>query len=147
MYKRILASIDGSNTSNLALDEAIRLAHNQNAELRLVHVIDEAMLNGDIEGFMNIAALRDALHQAGENILKKGRELAAQKGITAETALLETFGARIASVIVEEAKRWPADLIVVGTHGRRGFDRFFMGSVAEGMARIAPMPILLVRGH
>ena len=147
MYKRILASIDGSNTSNLALDEATRLASDQKAELRLVHVLDEAMLNGDIEGFMNIAALRDALHQAGESILKKGREHAAQNGITAETALLETFGARIASVIVEEAKRWPADVIVVGTHGRRGFDRFFMGSVAEGVARIAPMPILLVRGR
>lgn len=147
MYKRILAPIDGSNTSNLALDEAIRLAHNQNAELRLVHVLDEAMLDGDIEGFMNIATLRDALHQAGENILKKGHERAAQNGITPETAMLETFGARIASVIVEEAKRCQADLIVVGTHGRRGFDRFFMGSVAEGVARIAPMPILLVRGH
>jgi len=147
MYKRILAPVDGSNTSNLALDEAIRLAHNQNAELRLVHVIDEAMLNGDIEGFMNIATLRDALRQAGGNILKKGSDLAAQHGITAETALLETFGARIASVIVEKAKRCQADLIVVGTHGRRGFDRFFMGSVAEGVARIAPMPILLVRGH
>ena len=147
MYKRILASIDGSNTSNLALDEAIRLANDQKAELRLVHVIDEAMLNGDIEGFMNITALRNALHQAGENILKKGREVATLNGTTAETALLETFGARIASVIVEEATRWPADLIVVGTHGRRGFDRFFMGSVAEGVARIAPMPILLVRGR
>jgi nucleotide-binding universal stress UspA family protein len=147
MYKRILASIDGSNTSNLALDEAIRLANDQKAELRLVHVIDEAMLDGDVEGFMNIATLRNALHQAGEHILKKGREIAAKNGITAETALLETLGARIASAIVDEAERWTADLIVVGTHGRRGFDRFFMGSVAEGVARIAPMPILLVRGR
>ena len=53
---------------------------------------------------------------------------------------------RLANVVVAEAARWPADLIVVGTHGRRGLSHVFLGSVAEGIVRSAPVPVLLVRG-
>jgi nucleotide-binding universal stress UspA family protein len=48
-------------------------------------------------------------------------------------------------VLAEHAKGWPADLVVIGTHGRRGFHRLLLGSVAEGFVRVATMPVLLVR--
>ncbi len=63
-----------------------------------------------------------------------------------EASLIETAGRRVPGAIVEEARRWGADLIVVGTHGRRGLDRLLLGSVAEGVARMSPVSVLLVRG-
>jgi nucleotide-binding universal stress UspA family protein len=59
--------------------------------------------------------------------------------------LRESAGARIADVIVERAKRWRSDLIVMGTHGRRGVSRMLMGSDAELVVRNASAPVLLVR--
>lgn len=147
LYKRILVPVDGSNTSNQALQEALRIANDQQAAIRLVHVVDEAVIDGDIDGMLNYAALRDALKQGGTHLLAKVAKTAKQAGVEAETVLLETLGERVAHAITEEAKRWQADLIVMGTHGRHGLDRLFMGSVAEGAARLAPVPLLLVRGE
>lgn len=138
--------VDGSSTSNQALQEAIKLAAIHQSRLRLVHIVDESIPYNGFEGFIDIVALREALTSAGKATLENARETARKNGIEAESTLLETAGGRIADLIAEEAKRWPADLIVIGTHGRRGFDRFFMGSVAEGVTRIATMPVLLVRG-
>lgn len=147
LYKRILVPVDGSNTSNLALQEAMRIAQDQQAVIRLVHVVDEAVIDGDIDGMLNYAALRDALKQGGTHLLAKVTKTAKQAGIEVETALLETLGERVAHAITEEAKRWQADLIVMGTHGRHGLDRLFMGSVSEGTARLASVPLLLVRSE
>lgn len=147
LYKRILVPVDGSNTSNLALHEALRIAKDQQATLRLVHVVDETVIDGDIDGLINYAALRDALKQGGQHLLAKTVTTASSAGVEAESALLETLGTRPANTIAEEARRWQADLIVIGTHGRHGLDRLIMGSIAEGVARLAPAPLLLVRGE
>lgn len=145
MYKRILIPIDGSTTSNQALREGIKLANEQQSQLRIIHVVDEAVLYSDVEGFIDITALRDALEESSKSMLNKAAGTAKKSGIEAETAQLKTAGERIATTITDEAKRWSADLIVLGTHGRSGFDRLLMGSIAEGVARIAPAPVLLVR--
>lgn len=145
LYKRILVPVDGSNTSNQALQEALRIAKNQQAAIRLVHVVDEAVIDGDIDGMLNYAALRDALKQGGTHLLARVAKTAQQAGVEAETVLLETLGERVAHAIAEEAEHWQADLVIMGTHGRHGLDRLFMGSVAEGTARLAPVPLLLVR--
>lgn len=147
MYKQILIPVDGSSTSNHALHEAIKLANVHQSQLRIVHIVNESIPYSDFEGYIDIVALRDALTKAGKATLESAQNTARKNGIESESALLETAGRRIADLIVEEAKRWPADLIVMGTHGRHGFDRFFMGSVAEGVARIAPMPVLLIHGQ
>jgi nucleotide-binding universal stress UspA family protein len=59
----------------------------------------------------------------------------------------EDLAQRISDVINKQAKRWPADLIVIGTHGRRGFDRLFLGSVAEGVIRLAVKPVLTIHAR
>ena len=64
--------------------------------------------------------------------------------LAAETELVENAAGRVADVIVEHAKRWRADLIVMGTHGRRGFNRLLIGSNAELVVRHSPVPVLLV---
>jgi nucleotide-binding universal stress UspA family protein len=148
MYQRILAAVDGSSTSDRALHEAIRLAKEQRAVLRIVHTIDVAPLVLDVE-FLDIEAFQRALRQAGRQVIDRARETAKAAGIEAETRLIEidTPIQRVANSIVEEAKAWPADLLVIGTHGRRGLDYLLLGSIAQGVARIAPMPVLLVRGQ
>ncbi len=148
MYTRILAAVDGSHTSDLALAEAIRLCTEQRAQLRIVHVLDtSALFSGEFE-FIDIEPLKKAMTDAGKRILQRAAATAASSGIEPQTRLLGVSGVtqRIADVIAGEARAWPADLIVVGTHGRRGLSHLFLGSVAEGIVRISPAPILLIRG-
>jgi nucleotide-binding universal stress UspA family protein len=153
MYNHILVAVDGSDTSNLALREATKLAKDQQALLRLVHVIDEspaymAIDNSTIQDPELSAEVREALRAAGQDVLSASVAVAREAGVEADTVIkvVEALGPRVYDAIEEEATRWPADLIVIGTHGRRGFRRLLLGSVAEGVARIATKPVLLVRG-
>lgn len=68
--------------------------------------------------------------------------------IPVETRLIEinTLGHSIPEMIAEDAETWPADLIVICTHGRRGLSHLFLGSVAERVVRVATKPVLLIRG-
>lgn len=147
MYKHILVAVDGSDTSNLALQEAARLAKELQALLRIVHVVEEVTLNIDAEYVLE--QYQDAMRKMGEEVLRKAEATARESGIDAETKLLEieTLGHRITDMVVAEAQSWPADLIVLGTHGRRGFNHLLMGSVAEGIVHISPKPVLLIRGR
>jgi nucleotide-binding universal stress UspA family protein len=149
MYERILVAVDGSATSELALDHAIELAKAMHARLRIVHVVDELA--------MNIGPVRTpdefwkAACKAGESLLEASRASAAKGAVDAETRLLKirTLGGlvrHVADKIAEEAERWPADLVVIGTHGRRGLSKLFLGSVAQGVTRLCNAPVLLVRG-
>jgi len=145
MYQHILVPVDGSQTSDLALREAIKLSGSGKAELRIVQIVEEVMPLLDVE-LLNVDALREAVRESGRLILAKAETVAREAGVPATTRLIEARpGARIANVIADEARAWPADLIVIGTHGRRGVDHLLLGSVAEGVIRIAPAPVLLIR--
>ncbi|MDP2144186.1 MAG: universal stress protein [Gallionella sp.] len=146
MYQRILVPIDGSDTAERALREALKLAGDK-AQLRLLHVVEEIYpLDAEGYAFIDYAALRDVARSSGERLLAKAGEMASQAGAAVDTLLLEAEGERVASVIDREAGNWPADLIVIGSHGRTGFSRMLFGSVAEGVVRGASVPVLLVRG-
>jgi nucleotide-binding universal stress UspA family protein len=149
MYQRILVATDGSATSERALREAIRLAKEQGARLRVVHVLDELAARGDVPS--TPAEFWKSVRKAGSRILESARARALEEGVEPETKLLEirTFGSlvrRVPNLIVEEARRWPADLIVIGTHGRRGLSKLLLGSVADGVVRTAGTSVLLIRG-
>ena len=146
MYKSILVAIDGSQTSELALNEAIQFARAAGSRLRIVNVVDEVNLNWS--EFPNTAELWNVLAASGRALLGKAAATAAEAGVEADTRLIELdrLGDRIPDVLAREADVWPADLIVVGTHGRRGLSHLFLGSVAEGIVRVASKPVLLVRG-
>jgi nucleotide-binding universal stress UspA family protein len=155
MYKRILVAIDGSDTSDLALREAIGLAKEQNAMLRLVHVVDftpPAYMTIETASAVAIhfplAEYQQALQESGEKLLTTRAATAREAGVNIDTKLITVgmHGERIYEAIEEESKRWPANLVVVGTEGRRGFQRLMIGSVAEGLVRISTKPILLIRG-
>jgi nucleotide-binding universal stress UspA family protein len=146
MYEHILIAVDGSSTSAKALDEAIQLARQLKSTLRLVHVVDSAMIDMDNGGLLSMSEVMDNLREGGSKLLKKSVAHAEAAGVAAESQLLETLGVtRVATEIVEEAKKWPADLIMLGTHGRRGFAHLLLGSVAEDVIRMATVPVLLIR--
>ncbi len=144
MYERIVVAFDGSETSTRALDEAVRLARNQNARLRLVHVVDTSSLYHGDESDRS-SELEKAWCDAGHRLVEQGLVRVSRQDLTVETSVCCTGKARIPEQIVEEARRWQADLIVLGTHGRRGLNRLLLGSVAEAVVRISPISVLLVR--
>ena len=146
MYKHILVAVDGSDTSNIALQEAIRLAKDQKAALRLIHVVDEVAAYMDLELPDQLANYQKAIRKRGQKIVSTCVAVVREAGLKADTKvkLIDTLDQRIYDAIEEEAKKWPADLIVIGTHGRRGLRRLMLGSVAEGLARVATLPVLLV---
>jgi nucleotide-binding universal stress UspA family protein len=146
MYSRILVAIDGSDTSRHALTHAIELARHLSAALRIVHVADMNWLPLGPELAIDTGALRAVRRDAGERILAAAREAAQHAALEAEVAMIETGSPtqHVAESLVEDAGRWQADLLVVGTHGRRGFKRLLLGSVAEGVTRHAETPVLLI---
>lgn len=143
MYQSILVPVDGSEPSRTTLREALRLAREQKAAVRLLYVC-EPMTHVFTEGPIDLA---DAVRRGGEQILSQALDDARKAGVEASTALVESVGQRVASVIVEHAGAVGADLIAMGTHGRRGVEHLFLGSVAEGVARRATVPVLLIRGR
>ncbi len=146
MYQKILVPIDGSPISNRGLAEAIGLAEITGAQLRLVHVIDQFSMMSSMAGAMIFTKdAIDAMRDAGEEVLQKGRGTVASQGIAVGTALFDDFSGPVSDIVTAEASHWGADLIVLGTHGRRGVGRALLGSDAEQILRHAPVPVLLVR--
>ena len=147
MYKRILVPVDGSATSAKGLGEAIRLAKLTGASLELVNVVDEMSLALGVEAYATYSQdVLAALREGAREILEKAQQRATSAGVGVDIKAIETFGARVADLIVDEAVAAKADLIVIGTHGRRGIGRWLLGSDAEQILRLAPVPVLLVRG-
>ena len=145
-YKRIAVPVDGSKASNLGLREALRLARGQHAKLQLVHVIDQhyALMTAP-EASVQIVDVMRALKQGGRRILRNAEALVKRHRSSCSCVLLETMTGPAADPIVRQAKKWRADLIVIGTHGRRGVRRLVMGSDAEQIVRTSPCPVMLVR--
>jgi nucleotide-binding universal stress UspA family protein len=98
-----------------------------------------------LEAGAYIDDLMASLTQSGRRILKRAEEVARKSGVKANVALLESPGGPAADAIVRQAKKVKADLIVIGTHGRRGVRRMLMGSDAEQVVRNSPVPVMLVR--
>lgn len=147
MYKKILVPVDGSPTSLCGLREAIRLAKNQGASLHLVHVVDELLVGMSyVQTAIDYEAFIKAVREGGRHVLEGMQAEVRAEGLTAESELLETIGGRAADRIVDAATKWGADLIVMGTHGRKGMGRLLMGSDAELVLRSSTIPVLMIRG-
>jgi nucleotide-binding universal stress UspA family protein len=147
MYERILVPVDGSPTSNAGLDEAIRLAKLTGARVRLVHVVDQLpfVLVADMYGGLS-GQVVDLLNEAGRKVLDDAHARVAAAGVEVDNRLFESLDQPLCERVLEQVRSWGADLIVLGTHGRRGVRRALLGSDAEMILRSAPVPVLLVRG-
>lgn len=145
MYQRIYVPVDDSATSALALAEACKLAKEVGAVMRLVHVVDLAQFGWGGAEFLDAAELQGSIKQAGEQVLSANVAKVQASGVEVDAKILESWGDRVATVIVEDANSWGADLMVMGTHGLGGLMHLLMGSVAEGVLKQADVPVLLLR--
>lgn len=148
MVKRIFVAIDSSTTAQKTLDEAIRLTSALGASLCIANAVDEGPLAQHGMGlgtYIDIDKVKGEMRESSNALLDRAVAKASAAGCQAERLLIESTQRRVAEMIADAANEWRADLIVVGTHGRRGFERMLVGSVAENLVRIATTSLLLVR--
>lgn len=152
MFRNILVAVDGSVASNRGLKVALAFAKDQGAALHVVHILDESTLAQHFEGeiylppdYVDTAIA--GLRESGSKVLERAEALAKKQGQPIRTSLVASRGRDVAQSIVHEARRVRAQLIVLGTHGRRGLRRVLLGSDAEAVLREATVPVLLVRAE
>ena len=145
-YQRILVPVDGSPTSARGLTEAISMARLTGGRIRVVHVVDD--LSVMTEGYTALAAEAvGVLHEAGKRILAAAQRRVETAGVAVDSALFDAADGRLCDRVAQQVREWNADLVVLGTHGRRGVRRLFLGSDAEQVLRTSDVPVLLVRGQ
>ncbi|MET0499877.1 MAG: universal stress protein [Steroidobacteraceae bacterium] len=142
MYKRILLAVDDDAASDAVALEAERMARTGGARIKVLHVAQEPI---DTMSYAASSRSIGARVAAGERLLARIGERLRSDGIDHERQLSEIIGIAVAQEIVRQADDWRADLIVMGTHGRRGLSRLLVGSTAAGVVRTSAMPVLLVR--
>lgn len=145
--KRILYATDYSKASGRALDEAVKLAKQNNAELWVVHVIEPLVtyVSGeDFGGAELYMRLEETTKRDAESSMKKLMQRLERLRVKAKSLLLKGSPHE---QIVKAAKNKKADMIVVGTHGRTGLSKLFMGSVAGRVVSTAHCPVVTVRGR
>ena len=148
MFKRVLVPVDGSQTSIRALTTALQMARETSAQLRLLYVVEElAYLSGYDQFGVYSGDAAAIIRESGQKILDDCMAIASAAGVQADRVLVDTFTQRLGDVVADAARAWNADLVVVGTHGRRGIGRVLMGSGAEEIVRLAPVPVLVVRAR
>src|SRR5262249_35380878 len=127
------------------LDEAIELARHLKARMRLVHVVEPwLMVSGEMPA-STVHQLVESARSVGTELLSRYEQKVTDAGVEVDVELVEPVAGSAGECIVNKAKEVKADLVVCGTHGRRGLRRLLMGSDAEYIVRRAPVPVLLVR--
>jgi nucleotide-binding universal stress UspA family protein len=145
MYRRILVPVDGSATSQRGLREAVALARELRATLVALYVCEPYPLMVDPTVIELWESFAREQHDQGAEVLDRARIEADKHGVAFERQLDESARSRASTVIIEAVTKHHCDLIVMGTHGRRGVERAMMGSDAERVLRTSPVPVLLVR--
>lgn len=145
MYQRILVPTDGSPTALKALTSAIALAKEFGAKIRVLHVLEQLtyFVYDPYGGYTN--ELLQAVRASGDKLAQDAVDQVKTAGLEADSQILDEIGEPLGEAVVRAAKDWHADLIVLGTHGRRGVSRMLMGSGAEQVIRMAPVPVLVIR--
>ena len=146
MYTNIMVAVDGSPSSQRALDEGLKVARSCGARLFAVFVVDKSLLI-TFGGRMDPDALLAEIRRDGASVLQRAERTIAHAAVNGEAELVET---ELGESVTERLQRYVADrsidLAVIGSHGRRGVRRLFLGSVAERFLRGSSCPVLLVRG-
>ena len=145
-YKKIFVPIDDSDTSLLALKDAIALAKLSDGVVYIAHVIDFAEPNwGTAANVQTEGKLQNIAQEIAEKTLVRARERLNTAGIPHKEIVLETLGDTVANVLSKEAAKQECDLIVMGTHGRSGMMSLLMGSVAEGVLKKSSLPVMMIK--
>ena len=141
-YRRILVPVDGSEASNRALVTGLQLARDVGGRVLLLHDVSDLAY---MSPYTDARSVMELAHEQGEHVLKEALDICESAGVPAESRLIEGTGHRLGEVVSDAAVAWNADLIVLGSHGRRGLQRLLLGSGAEQILRLAPVATLVVR--
>lgn len=139
-YDKILVPTDGSKAAVDAADEAFDLADQLDAEVLVVSVVEDALVDDKIYGNppADVERVREIATNATEDLVEE----AESRGIDADPVVVQGSPA---SEVIEQAEKSGADMIAMGTHGRSGLDRVLLGSVADKVVRQADVPVLTIR--
>ncbi|OZI18819.1 hypothetical protein CAL26_14105 [Bordetella genomosp. 9] len=144
MYRKIMVAVDGSRIARAALEHASRLAASEGAALYAICVAEypSAYYSSLV---YDPAALASAVETDARKVLDEATAAVAKSGVMVESTLIHgsEIDDTVAERLLEAARGINADLVVLGTHGRRGVRRVLLGSVAEAFIRIADRPVLL----
>jgi nucleotide-binding universal stress UspA family protein len=141
-YRRILVAVDGSEASRQALAAALQLAKDAGGRVCVLHDISDLQY---LVPYADPGALLEAARSGGEQVLRDALALCESAGVPADTRLVDAPGRPLGEAVADEARAWKADLVVLGSHGRRGLQRLLLGSGAEQILRLSPVPTLVVR--
>ncbi len=145
MYQRILVPVDGSAPAQRALDEAIAVAKMTGARIRVLHVVDEPFVALGVDAFSGSPGdLLELMQEAARRTVAAATARVAAAGVACDGTIADSLNGRVCDLVAEAARSWQAGLIVIGTHGRHGVARVVLGSDAEQILRVSPVPVLLV---
>ena len=150
MYKRIMVAVDESFMTSQVMEAAIELAKATGAQVAICHAIDETILAQREVAMMlpnSVGKTEARMRLGAEGFLDRLLQTVRSAGVEAEIKLVESEQKHVSDMLIDAAGEWQADLLIVGTHGRRGIERFFVGSVAERLVRKGQTSLLLVRGE
>lgn len=146
MFKHILISIDDSDFSGKALERAIELCKSTGATLEIVHAVDESIFSHLRETtLIDKGAALKAVMLEGTDTLGKAIKVATDAGLSPKSELLSSDTLHTADQVAAHVKKSEADLLIVGSHGRRGIQRMLLGSVAEKLLRKVEISVMVVR--
>ena len=140
MFHKIVVPVDGSEPSDAAVALAFQIAKENQAELIFVHAVELNKIVALAGPALDPSIAIDAASQVGTELLENVKKRADQAGLQASTELPED---ECVSSVLEIDRQRRADLIIVGSHGRSGIPRALLGSVAEGILRRSPIPVLV----
>ncbi|MGZ4856841.1 MAG: universal stress protein [Methanobacteriaceae archaeon] len=143
MYKKILLATDGSEDANKAAKHAIWIAKSSNAELTVLHVLETSKLP-EIETITTESALRDLLTQEAKRVFSNVSNIIKSSDCHVKVNYKRESG-NPADMIIKTVEKEKIELVVMGTAGKHGLSRFWLGSVAENVVRYAPCPVLVVK--
>ena len=145
MYQRILVPIDGSDTAERGLQEALSLARLCNASLVLLSVVEYYPVMMEMATATTWDLVSNDLREYSQRVLDKAHDAAKAAGIASQTHLEDAAAARVCDVIVDQAREHRCDLIVMGTHGLGSRAGAVLGSVAQSTLEHAGVPVLMVK--
>jgi nucleotide-binding universal stress UspA family protein len=141
-YRNIVIATDGSENTQRAISEGIKLAKLSGATVHALHVVDTYSVSQSWTAGWE--TMYEILKKEGQKAIYKVKECGEASGVEVREVLLEGHPS---SEIIDFAENNDIDLIVMGTLGKTGLDRFLMGSVAEKVVRNSKVPVLVVRSE
>lgn len=141
-YKKNLIATDGSPRTRKAVEQGIELAKSVDAKLYAVSVVDTSAF-ASIPAGAAWGKMYDLLHEEGEKAARTVEEMAKKNGVNVRS---EVLVGQPATEIINFAEENDVDLILIGTLGKTGLERFLLGSVAEKVIRTSPVSVMVVRG-